>query len=84
MALGFGYSEIGTLTPKPQDGNPKPRLFRYPLYNSLQNAFGFNNKGAKEIAKNLKKTYPFATPIGVNIGKNKTTKEEDAINDYNF
>lgn len=81
-SVGFGFTEIGTVTPKPQDGNPKPRLFRYPEYNSIQNAMGFNNKGSYEISKNIKKIYPFSIPIGINIGKNKLTAEIDAINDY--
>jgi len=81
-ALGFGFTEIGTMTPKPQNGNPQPRLFRYPQYKSIQNAMGFNNKGAQKIADNLSSVYPFAIPVGANIGKNKTTPQEDAINDY--
>ncbi len=81
-ALGFGHIEYGTLTPKPQDGNPKPRLFRYPELNSIQNAMGFNNDGADKIASRIKKLYPFATPLGANIGKNKVTPLKDALNDY--
>lgn len=81
-ALGFGYTEIGTMTPRPQDGNPKPRMFRYPKKNSVQNAMGFNNEGAHAVLKNLQKVYPFVLPIGVNIGKNKTTPEEYALSDY--
>ncbi|MBY0540162.1 MAG: quinone-dependent dihydroorotate dehydrogenase [Campylobacterales bacterium] len=81
-SLGFGFTEIGTMTPKPQDGNPKPRMFRYPEQKSVQNAMGFNNKGAHEVLKNLKKVYPFSIPIGTNIGKNKTTPEEFALSDY--
>lgn len=80
--LGFGYTEIGTVTPLPQDGNPKPRLFRLPNENSLQNAMGFNNKGAAYMLKRLKKLYFFDYPIGINIGKNKLTSEEDALSDY--
>ena len=81
-SLGFGFTEIGTMTPKPQDGNPKPRMFRYPEQKSVQNAMGFNNKGAHEVLKNLKKVYPFEIPVGTNIGKNKTTPEEFALSDY--
>jgi len=81
-ALGFGHIEFGTITPKPQAGNPKPRLFRYPEYESIQNAMGFNNDGMKKIKQRVEKIYPFATPIAANIGKNKTTSQEDAINDY--
>jgi dihydroorotate dehydrogenase len=82
QSLGFGFTEIGTMTPKPQDGNAKPRMFRYPEQKSVQNAMGFNNEGAHKVLKNLKKVYPFEIPIGVNIGKNKTTPEEFALSDY--
>lgn len=81
-ALGFGFTEIGTVTPKPQSGNPKPRLFRYPEYNSIQNAMGFNNEGSYTVSQNVKKVYPFSIPLGVNIGKNKVTAEIDAMKDY--
>lgn len=81
-ALGFGHIEYGTVTPKPQEGNPKPRLFRYPEFESLQNAMGFNNDGVEKIATRVEKLYPFATPLVANIGKNKTTSQEDALNDY--
>lgn len=81
-SLGFGYTEIGTMTPKPQPGNPKPRLFRYPEYESIQNAMGFNNKGAFKVITNLKKVYPYAIPIGASIGKNKVTPENEALSDY--
>ena len=82
MAMGFGYTEIGTMTPKPQDGNEKPRLFRYPEKNSIQNAMGFNNKGSYEVIKNLSKVYPYSLPIGASIGKNKLTPENEALDDY--
>ena len=81
-SLGFGFTEIGTMTPKPQDGNPKPRMFRYPEQKSVQNAMGFNNEGAHKVLKNLKKVYPAAIPVGVNIGKNKLTPEKFALSDY--
>lgn len=81
-SLGFGFTEIGTVTLLPQDGNPKPRMFRYPEQKSVQNAMGFNNLGAHDVLKNLKKVYPFEIPIGVNIGKNKITPEEFALSDY--
>ncbi len=80
--LGFGYTEIGTVTPKPQDGNPKPRMFRHVQEESIQNAMGFNNEGAFKVANRLKQTFPFVTPIGINIGKNKLTSEDKAIDDY--
>ncbi len=81
-SLGFAHIEYGTLTPKPQSGNPKPRLFRYPQFNSLQNAMGFNNDGMEKISKRVQKIYPFLTPLGVNIGKNKVTPLENALDDY--
>ena len=81
-ALGFGHIEFGTVTPQPQIGNPKPRLFRYPQLESLQNAMGFNNDGMSKIKKRVEKIYPFATPLGANIGKNKATSLEDALKDY--
>ncbi len=82
LALGFGYTEVGTVTPRPQPGNDKPRLFRLVEEESLQNAMGFNNRGSFHLIKNLQKHFPFATPVGVNIGKNKTTPEEKALEDY--
>lgn len=81
-ALGYGFTEIGTMTPRAQPGNPKPRMFRYPEHESIQNAMGFNNKGSQIVSNNLRKVYPFSIPIGANIGKNKDTLESDAINDY--
>ena len=80
--LGFGFTEIGTVTPRPQDGNPKPRMFRHIEEESIQNAMGFNNEGAYKVVKRIQKRFPFSTPIGINIGKNKTTPEKEAINDY--
>lgn len=110
FALGFGFVEFGTFTPKAQNGNEKPRLFRLIDENSLQNAMGFNNLGAKVIKENVTKflgkfranfnanfTNParenldtksalnltkFSHPIIANIGKNKITPNEDALNDY--
>jgi len=81
-SLGFGYVEFGTVTPRPQSGNDKPRLFRFPEHNSLQNAMGFNNEGMTEIKNRVKKIYPYSVPLGANIGKNKTTSSDDAIKDY--
>src|SRR5690554_6775285 len=81
--LGFGFIEIGTLTPKPQDGNPQPRLFRLPAEKALLNRMGFNNGGGEEAVKRLKKRKSRVL-IGGNIGKNKTTTNEDAISDYLF
>lgn len=81
-ALGFAFTEIGTVTPRPQSGNEKPRMFRYPEEKSVQNAMGFNNKGSHEVLENLEKKLPFELPVGVNIGKNKTTPEVYALEDY--
>lgn len=82
QALGFGFTEIGTLTPKPQPGNPRPRMFRHIKQETLQNAMGFNNNGLYSAQQRLERQYPYSTPIGVNIGKNKSTSEAEAINDY--
>lgn len=82
VAMGFGHIEFGTITPKAQEGNPKPRLFRFPKDESIQNAMGFNNQGLENIKARLKKHYPFAVPLGANIGKNKNTPENNAIEDY--
>jgi len=82
QTLGFGFTEIGTVTPLPQAGNPKPRMFRHVEEKSIQNAMGFNNDGAYKVQKRVKQLYPFSTPIGINIGKNKITPEKEAISDY--
>ncbi len=79
--LGFGFIEIGTLTPKAQEGNPKPRLFRLKEDRALINRMGFNNEGVKAAVGRLKKRDPQLI-IGGNIGKNKVTPNEHAINDY--
>lgn len=83
-ALGFGFVEIGTVTPKPQEGNPKPRLFRLPKDKALINRMGFNNDGVQTIAERLKKWRNKKSNliIGGNIGKNKVTPNEDAWKDY--
>ncbi len=78
---GFGFIEIGTITPKAQPGNPKPRLFRLKADSGLINRMGFNNEGVEEMVKRLKKTQPKVI-IGGNIGKNKVTPNEEAVNDY--
>lgn len=80
-ALGFGFIEIGTITPKPQDGNPLPRLFRLPQDQSLINRMGFNNGGLDEAIERLKHRSTDVV-IGGNIGKNKVTPNEEAVNDY--
>lgn len=79
-SLGFGFIEIGTLTPKPQDGNPKKRLFRLKEDSAIINRMGFNNGGVSEAVERLKKNKNVL--IGGNIGKNKVTPNEEAINDY--
>lgn len=79
--LGFGFIEIGTVTPLPQPGNPLPRMFRLPEDSALINRMGFNNEGVVEAAKRLKKRNKHII-IGGNIGKNKTTPNENAAEDY--
>lgn len=79
--LGFGFVEIGTVTPLPQEGNPKPRLFRLPKDEALINRMGFNNEGAKAAAERLKNKKT-GIIIGGNIGKNKVTPNEEAGADY--
>ena len=80
-ALGFGFIEIGTITPKPQDGNPKPRMFRLPKDQGLINRMGFNNGGLEMARKNLQNR-DRSFIIGGNIGKNKVTPNESAVDDY--
>lgn len=79
--LGFGFIEIGTLTPKAQPGNPRPRLFRLPKDNALINRMGFNNEGVESAIKRLKKRKS-PVIVGGNIGKNKATPNEKATEDY--
>jgi dihydroorotate dehydrogenase len=84
-ALGLGFAEIGTVTPLPQRGNPRPRLFRLPADGALINRMGFNNAGAKAVAHNLAATRRRLPPgfvVGVNIGRNAKTTAEDTIRDY--
>ncbi|MBF0693529.1 MAG: quinone-dependent dihydroorotate dehydrogenase [Flavobacterium sp.] len=80
--FGFGFIEIGTLTPKPQEGNPKKRLFRLPADNALINRMGFNNGGVFEAVERLKKNKNVL--IGGNIGKNKLTENQNASADYDI
>ena len=82
-SLGFGFIEIGTLTPKPQSGNDKPRLFRLPEDEALINRMGFNNEGVDAAVERLKKVRSDII-IGGNIGKNKVTSNEEAYNDYTY
>jgi dihydroorotate dehydrogenase len=82
--LGLSFLEIGTVTPMPQPGNPKPRLFRYPETRSIINRMGFNSVGAEKVAARVKnlRWSPARVPLGVNIGKNKLTPQERAIDDF--
>ena len=85
-ALGFGFIEIGTVTARPQPGNPSPRIFRFPEHLALINRLGFNNDGADVVAERLRKLrasgrWP-AVPVGINIGKSKATPLEKATDDY--
>lgn len=81
--LGFGFVEIGTVTPRPQPGNPLPRLFRLPKDAALINRMGFNNDGAEAIAERLRRRRP-GLLIGGNIGKNKSTPNQEALKDYEY
>lgn len=84
-AIGLGHVEVGTVTPKPQPGNPKPRLFRLVDKDSIINRMGFNNYGAEAMSRRLKKTYPKgvrSSPLGINIGKAKNTLSENTLQDY--
>ncbi len=80
-ALGFGFIEIGTVTPRPQPGNLLPRLFRLPEHEAIINRLGFNNKGIDYLVENLKKM-KFKGILGINIGKNRDTSIENATDDY--
>jgi len=81
-SLGFGFIELGTVTPKGQAGNPQPRLFRLPQDEALINRMGFNNDGVDALVAQLKKGKPEGVVIGGNIGKNKITPNETAVEDY--
>lgn len=86
-ALGFSHVEVGTVTKRPQPGNPKPRMFRLPSVDGLINRMGFNNAGADEMANRLVKLRASTRNlpiIGVNIGKNKDTAAEKALDDYRY
>lgn len=80
-AMGFGFIEIGTVTPKPQAGNDKPRMFRLPQGQAIINRMGFNNKGVDNLIENVKRA-KYRGILGINIGKNKDTPEEQALDDY--
>ena len=80
-AMGFGHIEIGTVTPEAQPGNPKPRLFRLPGHEAIINRFGFNNRGVDALVGNVERAR-FRGIVGINIGKNKNTPNECAVDDY--
>lgn len=80
--FGFGFIEVGTVTPLPQPGNDKPRMFRLPKDEALINRMGFNNKGVDVLARKLESVKRDGLIIGGNIGKNKNTPNEEAVNDY--
>ncbi len=80
--LAFGFIEVGTVTPLPQPGNPRPRLFRYENESSLRNCMGFNNEGAEQVFQNILSSHKNGKILGVNLGKNKMTSEKMAYNDY--
>lgn len=81
-ALGFGHVEVGTVTPRAQPGNPKPRLFRLVEHEAIINRMGFNNPGLEAVRQNLAKRRSFKGVLGVNLGKNATTPNERAADDY--
>ena len=84
-AMGFGFIEVGTVTPKGQPGNPKPRMFRLPEANALINRLGFNNEGLDSFLANVKRATSFRRAggiLGLNIGKNAVTPIENAVDDY--
>lgn len=79
--LGFGFIEVGTVTPRPQPGNPKPRIFRLPKAQALINRLGFNNAGVAQFVANVRRSH-YAGVLGLNIGKNATTPIDSALGDY--
>ena len=80
--LGFGWVEIGTITPRPQRGNERPRLFRLVPQRAIINRMGFNNTGAGAVASRLRRLPPLPGPVCVNVGRNKETPNERAAEDY--
>ena len=80
-SLGFGFIEIGTITPRPQAGNPHPRLFRVKEHEAIINRMGFNNEGVDYLVNNVKRA-KYKGVLGINIGKNKDTPNENAVDDY--
>jgi dihydroorotate dehydrogenase len=84
LALGFGFVEIGTVTPRPQEGNPKPRMFRLPEHHAVINRLGFNNDGVDALVRNVGRARRRHGLLGINIGRNKDTPNERAHEDYLF
>jgi dihydroorotate dehydrogenase len=82
-ALGFGFIEVGTVTPRPQIGNDRPRLFRLPQHDAIINRMGFNNGGVDALVRNVQSS-SYRGVLGINIGKNKDTPNEKAVDDYLF
>ena len=82
MALGFGFVEIGTVTPRPQAGNPQPRMFRLPKHQAVINRLGFNNEGVDALVRNVECAQRKGGLLGINIGKNKDTPNDFAEGDY--
>jgi dihydroorotate dehydrogenase len=82
FGLGFGFVEVGTTTPRPQPGNPQPRMFRVPRHRALINRLGFNNLGVDALVRNVERAKPRTGILGINIGKNKDTPNESAHEDY--
>jgi len=80
-ALGFGFIEVGTTTPRPQAGNPKPRMWRLPEHQAVVNRLGFNNEGVDALVRNVERAR-YGGVLGINIGKNKDTPNERAVDDY--
>src|SRR6186997_2256513 len=80
-ALGFGYLEIGTVTPRPQPGNARPRMFRLPEHEAIINRLGFNNQGLEKLLRNVERA-SFTGILGINIGKNFDTPNDRAADDY--
>ena len=84
FGLGFGFVEVGTVTPRPQPGNPKPRMFRLPAHQAVINRLGFNNEGVDALVRNIGRIRRRSGVLGINIGKNKDTSNERAASDYLF
>ncbi|MBE1162491.1 quinone-dependent dihydroorotate dehydrogenase [Dyella acidiphila] len=82
-ALGFGFIEVGTVTPRPQIGNDRPRLFRLPQHQAIINRMGFNNEGVDALVRNVQQSN-YRGVLGINIGKNKDTPNDKAVDDYLF